>query len=104
MRTLILEIDVYKRQMYLDAGEYHLYQTGNDIRAFFVSMYGLSVKFSQAVSAALVGLILGSVSYKAGMVLDTAGKTRFSWMLGLTMAIGYGPVSYTHLDVYKRQI
>lgn len=83
-------IDSVDYAMYLDAGEYHLYQTGNDIRAFFVSMYGLSVKFSQAVSAALVGLILGAVSYKAGMVLDAAGKTRFSWMLGLTMAIGYG--------------
>lgn len=83
-------IDSVDYAMYLDAGEYHLNQTGKDIRAFFVSMYGLSVKFSQAVSAIVVGLVLKAVSYEAGMQFDAAQRGRFSWLVALTMAVGYG--------------
>lgn len=83
-------IDSVDYAMYLDAGEWHLNKTGKDIRAFFVSMYGLSVKFSQAVSAMVIGGVLGAISYHSGMVLNDAGRTKLSWLTALTMAIGYG--------------
>lgn len=83
-------IDSVDYAMYLDAGEWHLNKTGKDIRAFFVSMYGLSVKFSQAISAMLIGVVLGAISYHSGMNLDSAGRTKLSWLTALTMAIGYG--------------
>lgn len=83
-------IDSVDYAMYLDAGEYHMYKTGRDIRAFFVSMYGLAVKISSALSAIVIGVMLKGISYHAGMVLDAAGKTRLCWYTALTMAIGYG--------------
>lgn len=83
-------IDSVDYAMYLDAGEYHMYRTGTDIRAFFVSMYGLAVKISSALSAIVIGLMLKGISYQAGIVLDGAGKTKLSWYTALTMAVGYG--------------
>ncbi|RHR30271.1 hypothetical protein DWX43_08865 [Clostridium sp. AF19-22AC] len=83
-------IDSVDYAMYLDAGEYHMYRTGTDIRAFFVSMYGLAVKISSALSAIVIGLMLKGISYHAGIVLDAVGKTRLSWYTALTMAVGYG--------------
>ena len=83
-------IDSVDYAMYLDAGEWNLNKTGKDIRAFFVSMYGLSVKFSQAISAMIIGVVLGAISYHSGMDLDAAGRTKLSWLTALTMAIGYG--------------
>lgn len=67
-----------------------MYRTGTDIRAFFVSMYGLAVKISTALSAIVIGLMLKGISYHAGIVLDAVGKTRLSWYTALTMAVGYG--------------
>lgn len=82
-------IDSVDYAMYMDAGEYQKNLTGKDYKAFFVSMYGIAVKISSALSAIVIGFVLNGISYQAGMVLNEAGKTKLSWFTAMTMGIGY---------------
>lgn len=82
-------IDSVDYAMYMDAGEYQQSITGKDYKAFFISMYGIAVKMSSALSAIVIGFILNGVSYQAGMVLDQTRKTTLNWFTAMTMGIGY---------------
>lgn len=82
-------IDSVDYAMYMDAGEYQLYKTGEDVKPFFISMYGIAVKISSALSAVFIGLILKGISYQAGMTLSGAGRTQLNICTALTMGIGY---------------
>lgn len=82
-------IDSVDYAMYMDAGEYQMYKTGKDIKAFFVSMYGIAVKIGITLSAIMIGIMLKIISYQPGMELDMSGKTKLNWCTALTMTIGY---------------
>ena len=66
-----------------------MYKTGKDIKAFFVSMYGIAVKIGITLSAIMIGIMLKIISYQPGMELDMSGKTKLNWCTALTMTIGY---------------
>ena len=83
-------IDSVDYAMYLDAGEFQLYKTGKDVRPFFISMYGLAVKLCDVLTPIFIGLALNGISYKAGMTLDSIGKTKLTWFTALSIIIGYG--------------
>lgn len=82
-------IDSVDYALYMDAGEYQLYKTGKDYKAFFVSMYGISVKIASALSAIVIGCMLKGISYKAGMAMSMAEKNKLNFFTALTMSVGY---------------
>jgi Na+/melibiose symporter-like transporter len=48
---------------YLDCGEYHLYKTGKDNKAFTMSMYGVSAKIGFILSSVMIAYLLGASGY-----------------------------------------
>jgi Na+/melibiose symporter-like transporter len=48
---------------YLDCGEYHLFKTGKDNKAFTMSMYGVSIKIAFALSSVAIAYLLGASGY-----------------------------------------
>jgi Na+/melibiose symporter-like transporter len=48
---------------YLDCGEYHLYKTGRDNKAFTMSMYGVAIKIAFALSSVAIAYLLGASGY-----------------------------------------
>ena len=75
--------------MYIDAGEYYLHKTGKDIRAFVVSMYGLTIKIAVAAAAVILGAALNAINYTEGMTLSAGKSSVLVWICACTMGIGY---------------
>jgi Na+/melibiose symporter-like transporter len=69
LNGVILSVGV---NFYLDCGEYNLFKTGKDNKAFTMSMYGVSIKIAFALSSVAIAYLLGASGYDgaAGMVKD----------------------------------
>lgn len=75
--------------MYIDAGEYYLYKTGKDAKAFIVSMYGLTIKIAVSAAAIILGAALNAIHYTEGMKLSAGKSSVLLWICACTMGIGY---------------
>ena len=71
----------------------HLFMFQNAFQAFLITAERPSLGLAATIAAGI-----------SNMVLDALFIAVFDWgVAGAAVATGLSPVSYTHLDVYKRQ-
>lgn len=73
--------------LYIDAGQYSMAVKKKDTRSYFNSMYNVAVKASVALAGIVSNTVLGMMNYNADMVLDTAGKSKMTMLVGLGTAM-----------------
>ncbi|QBE99618.1 MFS transporter [Blautia producta] len=82
-------IDTLDSMLYMDAGEYWLYQKGKDTRPYLLSMYNVAVKVALALSSLALGGILTAINYTPGATLGAEGANVLTWATGLAPGVGY---------------
>ena len=90
--------------VYIGKGKAGLFDVGNELEnvAFYGGDYGIDVYKRQAYNSASNGYVFDGASQIMGMVAPGVVTDRLSWVTSSISNVG--PVSYTHLDVYKRQV
>ena len=83
-----------------------------DTRSYFNSMYNVAVKAAVALGGVVSNTVLMMINYKADMVLDAAGKSKMTMLVGLGTAIWFifpivcmaiHPMSDKQADEYAKQ-
>ena len=98
--------------LYIDAGQYSMAVKKKDTRSYFNSMYNVAVKAAVALGGVVSNTVLMMINYKADMVLDAAGKSKMTMLVGLGTAIWFifpivcmaiHPMSDKQADEYAKQ-
>jgi len=84
--------------LYLDCGEYVLYESGNDVRTFTMSIFGIGAKVGLALSSLIVSFVLAQGGYVAadpvsGTVASVADRFALGRFVGLVpgaLMVTYG--------------
>ena len=87
VNSLIATIDY---PMFGDAAEYWLNKTGENVKAFAMSLASLSVKAGIFVSSIIVSTMLGIIGYEAGMTMNASQVNIVVWTTGGFVALAYG--------------
>jgi Na+/melibiose symporter-like transporter len=84
---------------YLDCAEYHQYKTGQDNKAFAMSIFGISIKLSFVLSSVVIAYLLGASGYDGAagivkdiqlMVLLIGGIQAVCFLLSALLMLCYG--------------
>src|SRR5699024_6653322 len=76
---------------YLDTGEYWYDKTGNDTRAYIMSIQAIVGKIGMLISAPLLAVAMAACSFSEGVGITTAeGVTMMTKLTGFMPAIGAG--------------
>ena len=98
--------DVYKRQVFTTIVGLCVANAFTGLSGCLLAQYQKSVNIdigSGMVTIALASLLIGATILGRGKIVTRAvGVVRGSFIFRLVYTIA--PVSYTHLDVYKRQV
>ena len=70
---------------------------------YLVKQLGMSEADSITLFSSFSALVYGLVAIGGWLGDKVLGTKRVIMLGAIVLAIGYAPVSYTHLDVYKRQ-
>ena len=114
-------LDVYKRQLLFPEAIFRIFTADPDVLVFsrsFLYVCMLILLFS-ALLGPLEGVVVGTgfamLGFLGGLLDGIVLRICFSFFFGFALGMGavgfflgdalarLGPVSYTHLDVYKRQ-
>jgi Na+/melibiose symporter-like transporter len=84
--------------LYLDAAEIQLYETGIDNRPFIMSLQNVPIKLGFIASGPALAWLLAQARYEAGVMPDTAVFVRY---LGIVPAILYAISSVLVMVGYR---